>query len=80
MGALLKPLTSAEIMDLLTRLNDGGKTVIMVTHEEDIAAYARRVIRMRDGQVVSDTRQGALVGPPPRYGIDVETLAQVHAS
>ena len=39
--------TSDEIMQMLIRLNDAGKTIIMVTHENDIAAWARRVIRMR---------------------------------
>lgn len=48
--------TSDEIMTLLTRLNEGGKTIIMVTHENDIAAWAKRVIRMRDGRVESDHR------------------------
>jgi len=46
--------TSDEIMMMLTRLNQGGKTIIMVTHENDIAAWARRVIRLRDGHVESD--------------------------
>jgi ABC-type lipoprotein export system ATPase subunit len=45
---------SREIMDLLTRLNGQGITVIMVTHESDIAAYARRAIRFVDGKVESD--------------------------
>jgi putative ABC transport system ATP-binding protein len=49
--------TSDEIMQLLQRLNAGGKTIIMVTHENDIAAWARRVVRMRDGHIESDTRQ-----------------------
>jgi putative ABC transport system ATP-binding protein len=48
--------TSDEIMQLLTELNRAGKTIIMVTHENDIAAWARRVIRMRDGHVESDVR------------------------
>ena len=46
-------------MQLLCRLNAEGKTIIMVTHENDIAAWARRVIRMRDGMVESDTRNDA---------------------
>ena len=46
--------TSDEIMHMLTRLNAAGKTIIMVTHENDIAAWAKRVIRMRDGQIESD--------------------------
>jgi putative ABC transport system ATP-binding protein len=48
--------TSDEIMQLLTDLNRAGKTIIMVTHENDIAAWARRVVRMRDGQVETDVR------------------------
>lgn len=52
--------TSDEIMQLLTDLNRSGKTIIMVTHENDIAAWARRVVRMRDGQVESDTRNEVL--------------------
>jgi putative ABC transport system ATP-binding protein len=48
--------TSDEIMGLLTELNQAGKTIIMVTHENDIAAWAKRVVRMRDGHIESDTR------------------------
>src|SRR5947199_3359179 len=48
--------TSEEIMQLLTDLNGSGKTIIMVTHENDIAAWARRVVRMRDGHIESDQR------------------------
>jgi putative ABC transport system ATP-binding protein len=48
--------TSEEIMQLLCALNDAGRTIIMVTHENDIAAWARRVVRLRDGRVESDQR------------------------
>jgi putative ABC transport system ATP-binding protein len=48
--------TSVEIMEMLANLNKAGKTIIMVTHETDIAAWARRVIRLRDGQIESDER------------------------
>lgn len=48
--------TSTEIMQMLTDLNKSGKTIIMVTHENDIAQWARRVIRLRDGRVESDER------------------------
>jgi putative ABC transport system ATP-binding protein len=51
--------TSDEIMELLGQLNRAGKTIIMVTHENDIAAWARRVVRLRDGVVESDTRNDA---------------------
>jgi putative ABC transport system ATP-binding protein len=51
----LDTATSQEIMEMLVRLNDAGKTILMVTHEDDIAAYAKRVIRMRDGLVIDDS-------------------------
>ncbi|WP_281558554.1 ABC transporter ATP-binding protein [Thalassomonas sp. RHCl1] len=46
--------TSLEIMQLLLDLHRQGQTIVMVTHEEDIAAYAQRVIRMKDGVVIED--------------------------
>ena len=48
--------TSDEIMRLLRKLNTAGKTIIMVTHETDIAAWGKRVIRMRDGHIETDER------------------------
>ena len=48
--------TSIEIMETLRELNNSGKTIIMVTHENDIAEWARRMIRMRDGRIESDVR------------------------
>jgi putative ABC transport system ATP-binding protein len=48
--------TSIEIMDLFQQLNEAGITIIMVTHELDIAAYCKRVVVMRDGLIISDTR------------------------
>jgi putative ABC transport system ATP-binding protein len=53
--------TSTEIMELLFALNEAGKTIIMVTHENDIAGWARRVVRMRDGHIESDTRLAPIV-------------------
>ena len=49
--------TSVEVMALLQALGAGGITVVLVTHEADIAAFAARVITMRDGDVVSDERR-----------------------
>lgn len=47
--------TSVEVMQIFGKLQAAGNTVVLVTHEEDIAAYARRVVRLRDGLVESDT-------------------------
>jgi len=46
--------TSDEIMQILTQLHQQGNTIVMVTHEDEIAAYAQRVIRMRDGKIIED--------------------------
>jgi len=50
----LDSTTSAEIMDLLCQLHLSGQTIVMVTHEESIAAYAQRIIRMKDGSIIED--------------------------
>jgi len=52
---------SSEIMKILKGLHDEGKTIIMVTHEPEIAAYADRVITMRDGAILTDEREEGLV-------------------
>jgi putative ABC transport system ATP-binding protein len=50
--------SSIEIMKLLRDLNEQGRTIVLITHEPDIAAFAGRVVRLRDGIVVSDERRG----------------------
>jgi len=50
--------TSEEIMALFDELNQAGNTIVLVTHEEDIATHARRTIRLLDGRVVSDQKVG----------------------
>jgi putative ABC transport system ATP-binding protein len=60
--------TSIEIMALFQELNDAGITLVMVTHEPDIAAFCRRILVMRDGRIVSDTQ-------PPRRRIARDELA-----
>ncbi len=60
--------TSVEIMALLQELGRSGITVVLVTHEADIAAYASRLLVVKDGQILSDTRQQpheAVVPPAP---------------
>ncbi|MFT3878887.1 MAG: ABC transporter ATP-binding protein [Gemmatales bacterium] len=61
--------TSEEIMTMLLGLNELGKTIIMVTHENDIAEWARRVIRLRDGHVESDIRNKAIPVRHPKGAV-----------
>jgi putative ABC transport system ATP-binding protein len=53
--------TSIEIMDIFGAIQAAGNTVVLVTHEEDIANYAHRVVRLRDGVIESDKRKAATV-------------------
>ena len=51
--------TGEEIMNLFARLHEGGNTIILVTHEADIAAHANRVVHIRDGQIEKDVTRAA---------------------
>ncbi len=53
----LDTASSAEILKLLGALNDAGRTVVIITHEEEVAGFAKRVVRMRDGRIESDRVQ-----------------------
>ena len=53
----LDSASSVEIMELFTELNNEGVTVIVVTHEDDIAEFTKRVIRFKDGQIIEDRRK-----------------------
>jgi putative ABC transport system ATP-binding protein len=52
--------TSVEIMDIFGAIQAAGNTVVLVTHEEDIANYARRIVRLRDGLIESDKRKAEI--------------------
>ena len=61
--------TSIDVMALFQELGDAGLTILLVTHEPDIAEYASRVIVMKDGKIVSDARQ------KPRRAAEARTPA-----
>ncbi len=50
----LDTASGLEVLKIFQRINDAGRTIIMVTHEEEAAAFAKRIVRMRDGKIVSD--------------------------
>ena len=58
--------STADVLALFDGFNADGRTVIVITHEPDVAAHAKRVLRMRDGKIVSDGRVAAPTDPPPQ--------------
>jgi putative ABC transport system ATP-binding protein len=57
----LDTTSTVEIMRLLEELNEAGRTVVLITHEPEVAEFAKRVIELRDGHIVRDVRQKQLV-------------------
>ena len=56
--------STADVLALFDQLNAAGRTVLVITHEDDVAAHSRRVVRMRDGLVIADERRAPPVGVP----------------
>lgn len=73
----LDSATSVEIMGLLRTLNSLGKTIVMVTHENDIAAWSKRILRMRDGLIESDTINDPIPIPEGLRLVDPELLTSI---
>jgi len=62
----LDTASGREVMRIFDRLSASGRTIVLITHEPDIAAHAKRVIRLTDGRIVEDIRRSPVSGPPPR--------------
>jgi putative ABC transport system ATP-binding protein len=73
----LDSVTTNEILTLFEKLNDEGRTIIMVTHEDEVSAHAKRVIRLRDGLIQSDERQPDRKRFRPENG---QTTAEINGS
>jgi len=54
------------VLELFSELNANGRTVVLITHEEEVSRYAKRVVRLRDGRVVGDERRAGAYDVPPR--------------
>ena len=59
--------STLEVLALFDRLAMDGRTILVITHESDVAAHAKRIVRMADGFVVSDDRQAEVADPPPHW-------------
>ncbi len=57
--------STAEVLSLFDDLNADGRTVVVITHEEEVARHAKRVIRMLDGHIIADERAAPVDGDPP---------------
>jgi putative ABC transport system ATP-binding protein len=57
--------STEEVLAIVDRLNASGRTVVLITHEDEVARHAKRVIRLVDGEIVEDVRQAPVDGPPP---------------
>jgi len=62
--------STTEVLALFDELSLSGSTIMIITHEDEVAAHAKRVVRMRDGRVLSDERNVDLSEPPPRAFAD----------
>jgi putative ABC transport system ATP-binding protein len=58
--------SSDDVMRIFDGLSASGRTIVLITHEDDVAAHAKRVVRLMDGQVVEDARRSPVGGLPPR--------------
>ncbi|MCG5219935.1 ABC transporter ATP-binding protein [Streptosporangium soli] len=62
----LDSASTRDVLNILDQLSMAGRTIVMITHEDDVAGHAKRILRLVDGQVVEDRRRSPVAGPPPK--------------
>ena len=57
--------STEEVMQIFGRLNSAGRTIVIITHEDDVAAHAKRIVELTDGLISGDRRNAPVAGDPP---------------
>ena len=71
----LDSASTQEVLGIFDRLNREGRTVVVITHEDEVASWAKRVLRLRDGRIVDDVRSSPVESPSSPWQRPVEATA-----